>query len=137
MKVPIGFRFAGAHCGLKPVRRDVALVVSDVPAVAAGCFTRNRAAAAPIVDARGRVPAAGMRGVVINSGNANALTGPQGVADVIAIRTAVAQALGTSPDTILTAATGVIGVRLPAHKIVAVVPALVASLTLAPEPAAE
>ena len=137
MKTPIGFRFAGGHCGLKPVRRDVALIVSDVPAVAAGCFTQNRAAAAPIIDARGRVPATGIRAVVVNSGNANAMTGPRGVEDVVAIRTAVAHALGTSPEAILTAATGVIGVRLPAHKIVAVAPALVASLTRAPEPAAE
>ncbi|MDB4957813.1 MAG: Glutamate N-acetyltransferase [Myxococcales bacterium] len=137
MKTPLGFRFSGAHCGLKAARRDVALVVSDVPAVAAGCFTQNRAAAAPILDARGRVPAAGIRAVVINSGNANAMTGPQGVSDVVAIRTAIAQALGTSADAILTAATGVIGVRLPAHKIIAAAPALVAALHVAPEPAAE
>ncbi|HEU4616206.1 MAG TPA: bifunctional glutamate N-acetyltransferase/amino-acid acetyltransferase ArgJ, partial [Kofleriaceae bacterium] len=137
MKVPAGFRFAGAHAGLKPVRRDVALVVSDVPAAAAGVFTRNLAAAAPILDARPRVPSAAIRAVMINSGNANALTGPAGVADVLAVRTALAGALGITADEVLTASTGVIGVRLPAHKLAAAVPALVSSLTLAPEPAAE
>ncbi len=137
MKTPLGFRFAGVHAGLKPVRRDLALVESDVPAVAAGCFTRNLAAAAPIVDARTRVPATHIRAVVINSGNANALTGAAGVADVVAVRTAVATALGTTPDAILSASTGMIGVRLPAHKLVAAAPALVAALSPAPEPAAE
>lgn len=137
MKVPVGFRFAGAHAGLKPRRRDLALVVSEVPAAAAGCFTKNLAAAAPIIDARPRVPSAAIRAVVVNSGNANALTGPAGVADVVAIRGAVAAALSISPDEVLTASTGVIGVRLPVHKVVAAVPSLVGSLTLAPEPAAE
>ncbi len=137
MKVPLGFRFAGAHAGLKPVRRDVALVVSDVPAAAAGCFTKNLAAAAPIVDARTRVPSSAIRAVVINSGNANALTGPAGIADVVAIRGAVAAGLSVAADEVLTASTGVIGVRLPAHKVIAAVPALVGTLTLAPEPAAE
>ena len=137
MKVPAGFRFSGVHAGLKPVRRDVALIASDGPAVAAGCFTKNLAAAAPIVDARARVPAAGIRAVVVNSGNANALTGAAGIADVLAIRTAIAAALDTTPDAILTAATGVIGVKLPVHKIVAAAPALVAQLAATPEPAAE
>lgn len=137
MKVPVGFRFAGAHAGLKPVRRDVALVVSDTPAVAAGCFTLNAAAAAPIIDARPRVPSSTIRAVVINSGNANAMTGVAGLQDVIAIRKAVGAALGVSADDVLTSSTGMIGVRMPAQKVVAVVPKLVQSLTVAPEPAAE
>jgi acetylglutamate kinase len=137
MKTPLGFRFAGAHAGLKPVRRDVALVVSDVPATAAGAFTKNLAAAAPILDARPRVPSAAIRAVMINSGNANAMTGPQGTSDVLAIRTALGAALGVGAAEILTASTGVIGVRLPAQKLIDAVPALVSALTLAPEPAAE
>src|SRR5690348_6139664 len=137
MQVPLGFTFAGAHAGLKPVRRDVALIASDVPAAAAGCFTTNLAAAAPVVDARARVPAAGIRAVVVNSGNANALTGPAGLADVARVRAAFAAALGVPDDAILTASTGVIGARLPAAKLVAAAPQLVAQLTPAPEPAAE
>ncbi|HEY1555648.1 MAG TPA: bifunctional glutamate N-acetyltransferase/amino-acid acetyltransferase ArgJ [Kofleriaceae bacterium] len=137
MELPLGFTFAGAHAGLKPVRRDVALVASDVPAAAAGCFTTNLAAAAPVVDARARVPAAGIRAVVVNSGNANALTGPGGLADVAIVRAAFAAALDVPPESVLCASTGVIGARLPAHKIAAVAPALVAQLGAAPEPAAE
>ncbi len=137
MKLPIGFRYAGVHAGLKPVRKDFALVASDEPCVAAGRFSVNAAAAAPIVDARPRLPSSAIRGVVINSGNANALTGAAGLADVVAIRTAVAAAMNTTPDAILTASTGMIGVRLPAQKLVAAAPALVAALGAAPEPAAE
>jgi acetylglutamate kinase len=94
MHLPLGFRFAGVHAGLKPVRRDLALVACDGVAVAAGCFSQNLAAAAPIIDARGRVPSARVRGVVVHSGNANALTGARGVADVAALRAAVASELG-------------------------------------------
>ncbi|HUJ62058.1 MAG TPA: bifunctional glutamate N-acetyltransferase/amino-acid acetyltransferase ArgJ [Kofleriaceae bacterium] len=137
MHVPLGFTFAGVRAGLKPSRRDVALVASDVPAAAAGCFTTNLAAAAPVIDARPRVPADGIRAVVINSGNANALTGERGVADVRAIRAAIGDALGCAADAILAVSTGVIGVRLPAAKLVAAAPQLCAALTVAPEPAAE
>ena len=137
MQTPIGFTFAGAAAGLKPVRRDVALVVSDVPCAAAGAFTTNLAAAAPVVDARARVPAGGIRAVVVNSGNANALTGPAGIADVVAIREAFGKALAIGPEAILTASTGVIGARLPAGKVIAAAPALAAALSPAPEPAAE
>jgi len=128
VKIPKGFRFAGAAAGLKPQRRDVALVVSDVPAAAAGVFTKNRAAAAPVLDARPRVPAEGVRAVLANSGNANALTGPGGLDDVSVLRSAVADALGIQKRAVLTASTGVIGQRLPAMKILAALPSLVDGL---------
>jgi acetylglutamate kinase len=128
MRIPKGFRFSGVPCGLKPQRRDVALVVSDVPAAAAGVFTQNRACAAPVIDARPRVPAEGMRAVLVNSGNANALTGPAGVEDVQQLRSAVAQALGIQKRAVLTASTGVIGQRLAVQKIVDGLPALAGAL---------
>ena len=137
MHLPIGFRFAGVHAGLKPVRRDLALVACDGVAVAAGCFSQNLAAAAPILDARGRVPSARVRGVVVHSGNANALTGARGVADVAALRAAVASELGCNADELLCAATGVIGAPLPLAKLVAAAPELVRALGPAIEPAAE
>ena len=137
MKIPKGFRFSAAAAGLKPQRRDVALVVSDVPAAAAGVFTQNRAAAAPVQDARARVPAEGMRAVLLNSGNANALTGPGGQDDVSVLRTGVADALGIQKRAVLTASTGVIGQRLPAMKILAALPALVDGLGDHAELAAE
>jgi acetylglutamate kinase len=137
MKIPKGFRFGGVACGLKPSRRDLALVVSDHPAAAAGLFTINKAAAAPVQDARPRVPAEGMRAVLANSGNANALTGPAGLDDVSVIRSAVADALGVQKRAVLTASTGVIGARLPAMKIVTALPALVEQLGDHPDLAAE
>ncbi len=137
MKIPKGFRFGGVACGLKPSRRDLALVVSDHPAAAAGLFTINRAAAAPVQDARPRVPAEGMRAIVANSGNANALTGPAGLDDVSVIRSAVADALGVQKRAVLSASTGVIGARLPAMKIVTALPGLVEQLGDHPDLAAE
>jgi acetylglutamate kinase len=137
MKVPRGFRFGGVHCGLKPQRRDLALIVSDHPASAAGVFTQNKAAAAPVQDARARVPAEGMRAIVANSGNANALTGPAGLDDVSVIRSAVADALGIQKRAVLTASTGVIGARLPAMKVVTALPVLVEQLGDHPDLAAE
>ncbi|HET6438175.1 MAG TPA: bifunctional glutamate N-acetyltransferase/amino-acid acetyltransferase ArgJ [Anaeromyxobacter sp.] len=137
MRVPRGFRFGGVHCGLKPQRRDLALLVSDHPAAAAGVFTRNKAAAAPVLDARQRLPAEGMRAILANSGNANALTGPAGLDDVSVIRSAVADALGLQKRAVLTASTGVIGARLPAMKVITALPALVEQLGDHPDLAAE
>jgi acetylglutamate kinase len=137
MKVPVGFSFAGLHSGIKPSRKDLALVVSEAPCAAAGCFTVNRAKAAPVVDAEARLPTDGIRAVVVNSGNANAMTGPSGLADVRTVHAAVASALGVSPEAIVSASTGVIGMRLPAHKIVDSAPSLVAALGPSPLPCAE
>jgi acetylglutamate kinase len=128
VRIPKGFRFGGVAAGLKPARRDVALLVSDHPAAAAGVFTVNRAAAAPVLDGRGRVPAEGIRAILANSGNANALTGPAGLEDVATLRAAVAAALGVQKRAVLTASTGVIGVRLPAQKVLDALPALVSQL---------
>lgn len=137
MRIPKGFRFSGVAAGLKPQRRDLALVVSDHPAAAAGVFTQNRAPAAPVQDARGRVPAEGMRAVLANSGNANALTGPAGLDDVTVMRTAVADALGVQKRAVLTCSTGVIGIRLPAMKVVTAMPTLVEQLGDHPDHVAE
>ncbi len=137
MNGPLGFRYAGLHVGIKPGRKDVALVVSDVPASAAGCFTVNRAKAAPVRDAETRLPAAGARALLMNSGNANALTGRAGEQDVVRLRTELADALQVSAESIYTASTGVIGVRLPVERISSGLPRLVNSLSAAWEPAAE
>ncbi len=137
MKTPIGFQFAGLAAGLKPTRKDVALVYSKAPCAAAACFTVNKAKAAPILDAEPRVPASGVHAVVVNSGNANALTGSQGLEAVMAVRACAAAALGIESASVLTASTGVIGVPLPTHKIEAAMPALVAALNVSPVAAAE
>jgi len=137
VRTPLGFSYAGINCGIKAARKDLALVCSDTPCAAAGCFTVNAARAAPVSHAAARLPAAGMRAVVANSGNANALTGPDGERDVRAVCAAVASALGVDEKTVLAASTGVIGVRLPVQKLVAAAPQLAASRGSAIELAAQ
>src|SRR6516225_7605580 len=109
-----GYRYAGVHCGLRPDpnRRDLALVVSDSPAAAAGVFTQNRVAAAPVRVCRERLPAAAARGVVICSGNANACTGARGIADAERMAAVAAEAVPCRPEQILVCSTGVIGQHL-------------------------
>lgn len=137
MTPPLGFSFSGLHAGIKPYRKDLALVFSEAAAAAAGCFTANLARAAAVLDAESRLPAEGMRGVVVNAGNANALTGPEGERDVKAVLAATAKALSLSPEVLVSASTGVIGVPLPVHKIEAALPALAKGLGSDPLPAAE
>lgn len=111
-----GFRAAGVHCGIKasPDRLDLALLVSDVPATAAGVFTTNLAVAPPIVLSKDHLRASGgrARAVVVNSGCANACTGEAGtrVAHLMAAETA--RAVDCEPEEVLVMSTGVIGVQL-------------------------
>jgi glutamate N-acetyltransferase / amino-acid N-acetyltransferase len=114
-----GYRFAGVHCGIKPdpSKLDLGLVVSDVPAVAAGVFTQNRVTAAPVKLSRQRVPTANARGVVICSGNANACTGEQGLQDGQRMTEIAAKAIGCQAEQMLVCSTGVIGRPLPMDKI--------------------
>jgi acetylglutamate kinase len=119
MRTPRGFTYAGVNAGIKSVRKDMALVFSSAPCSAAGCFTINRAKAAPVRDAEARLPASGIHAIVANSGNANALTGPAGEEDVREVHRAAAKALGVDPSQVLSASTGVIGVRLPVGKLAA------------------
>ncbi len=137
MKLPIGFRYAGVACGIKPVRPDLALFVSDTPAACAGAFTINAAKAAPVTEAEGRLPAENMRAIVVNSGCANALTGAAGHEAVEAILTAAARELGVARAQVTSASTGVIGMPMPADKILRGMPACVAQLGPDPDRAAE
>ncbi len=118
-KLPHGYRFAGVHCGIRPdpERLDLALVVSDVPARAAGVFTRNRVLAAPVKVCRERVPTTASRGLVICSGNANACTGQRGLDDARRMTAVLAESLGCEPEQVLVCSTGVIGRPLPMTEI--------------------
>lgn len=112
---PAGFRAAGIACGIKKNGRpDLALVVSDTPAAAAAVFTTNIAQAAPLLVSRDHLQRSGgtASAVVINSGCANACTGPDGDADALAMARHTAAALGCAPEAVLVASTGVIGVKL-------------------------
>jgi glutamate N-acetyltransferase/amino-acid N-acetyltransferase len=110
-----GYCYAGVHCGLRPDpnRRDLALVVSDAPASAAGVFTQNRVQAAPVHVCRERLPSKDARGFVVCSGNANACTGQRGLDDARRMTIVAAEAVGCRPEQMLVASTGVIGRHLP------------------------
>ncbi len=110
-----GYRYAGIVGGLRqePNRRDIAVVISDRPAAAAGVFTRNRVCAAPVRVCRERLPRGDARGIVVCSGNANACTGEQGLRDACRMTELVAAEVGCRPEQVLVASTGIIGRPLP------------------------
>lgn len=112
---PQGFRAAGVAAGLKASGApDLALVVNDGPRSAvAGVFTTNRFPAAPVRWSREVVRGGSVRAVLLNSGGANACTGPDGFADTHASAEAAAAALGVDPGAVAVCSTGLIGVRLP------------------------
>jgi glutamate N-acetyltransferase/amino-acid N-acetyltransferase len=109
-----GFQAAGVACGIKPRgEKDMALVVSDVPAQAAATFTTNLVKAAPVKVSMRHLRNGKMRGVVINSGCANACTGVVGIADAKAMVEQVAEEFESKPREWLVCSTGRIGHRLP------------------------
>ncbi|HHL40821.1 MAG TPA: bifunctional glutamate N-acetyltransferase/amino-acid acetyltransferase ArgJ [Deltaproteobacteria bacterium] len=112
-----GFRAAGVHCGVKKVRKDLAVIVSDVPCVAAGLFTTNRVKAPSVLFSSRRVASGSARGVVVNSGNANVSTGGFGRHVVERMAAATEKAVGAEPGEVLVCQTGVIGVAPPLEKI--------------------
>ena len=131
-----GFRAAGVSAGLKASGgRDVALVVNDGPSeVAAAVFTRNRIQAAPVLWSRRAVADGRVRAVVLNSGGANACTGPDGFADTHRTAEHVAAVLGIGAGDVVVCSTGLIGERLPLDKVLA--GAAHAAAGLAADPAA-
>lgn len=129
--LPKGFSFSAAAAGFKrPDRDDLALIVSDVPAAAAGVFTKNLFQAAPVLVAKDQIATSGghARAVLVNSGQANACTGQVGIDDCRNTLAMVAGATDLSPEDILPASTGVIGARLKMDKWKAAVPQLAANL---------
>ena len=114
----MGFRAAGAACGIKAKGLDLAVLVTDLPAAAAGTFTTNRIQAAPVKWCRAIVGAGRpVRAVVVNSGNANACNGARGLEDTRTTAAAVASCLDVEPEDVLVCSTGPIGVPLPVERI--------------------
>ncbi|MBM3994575.1 MAG: bifunctional glutamate N-acetyltransferase/amino-acid acetyltransferase ArgJ [Planctomycetes bacterium] len=131
-----GYRFAGVHSGLRanePGRLDLALIVSDRPAVAAGVFTQNRVCAAPVHVCRERLPTKEARGIVVCSGNANACTGQQGLDDARHMTALAGQALGVDAKQMLVCSTGVIGRLLPMAVMESGIPAAAKDVATGPE----
>ena len=114
-----GFRAAAVSCGIKTDALDLALIVSDVPASAAGVFTTNRVIAAPVVVCRDHLNRSGglVRAIAVNSGCANACTGQAGLTASREMAEAVAAAVACPVEQALVASTGVIGLPLDVTKI--------------------
>ncbi len=126
---PRGFTAAGIHCGIKKKRLpDLALLVSERTGPVAGVFTTNRLAAASVTLNRQKLRRRTARAVLVNSGNANAVTGRQGYADAVEMALLVAKRLNLAPHTVFVGSTGVIGQLLPMGRIRRGVPAAIAQL---------
>ena len=126
--IPRGFSFSSAACGLKKSGLDLGLLVSESPAVAAAMFTRNQVVAAPVLASQVHLRQSRnrMRGIIVNSGNANCCTGSGGVAAAAATTLKVARELDKlHPTQILVCSTGVIGLPLRVEKILKAIPELV------------
>jgi glutamate N-acetyltransferase/amino-acid N-acetyltransferase len=129
--LPLGFRYAAVKAGLKKSgRTDFALIVADTPASAAAVFTSNKVIAAPlIVDKQHLAATAGrVRVALINAGNANCAAGQPGLDAAIATCQAAAQTFNCKPEEVFPSSTGIIGVPLPADKLIAALPEAAAAL---------
>jgi glutamate N-acetyltransferase / amino-acid N-acetyltransferase len=128
---PKGFRAAGVAAGIKENgNKDLTLLVNDGPLdVAAGVFTRNKVKAAPVLWSQQVLATGRVKAVVLNSGGANACTGPEGFQDTHATAEHVAETLGIGAIDVAVCSTGLIGARLPMEKLKAGVTAAAAQLT--------
>jgi glutamate N-acetyltransferase/amino-acid N-acetyltransferase len=129
--LPKGFKFGATKAGLKKSgRTDFALIVADTLASSAAAFTANRVLAAPLIVDHGNLRATGgrVRVAAINAGNANCAAGEPGLAAARATCHAAAEVFSCLPEEVFPSSTGIIGVPLPAEKLIAVLPALAASL---------
>lgn len=115
---PRGFQAAGVMAPVrKKGRRDLAVIYSQAPAAAAALFTRNQVKAAPVLVSQAHIKGGGAQAIVVNSGIANACTGEQGLADARCMAACTGELLGISPELVVVASTGVIGVPLPMEQI--------------------
>src|SRR5881275_1038351 len=120
---PSGFLGSAVFCDIKRLgtgkgsekgrKRDLALIVSEVPATVAGMFTTNQICAAPVKVCVQRVKDGVAQAIVVNSGNANACTGKQGMRDALEMTALASEALHIPDEHALVASTGRIGVMLP------------------------
>jgi glutamate N-acetyltransferase/amino-acid N-acetyltransferase len=128
--VPRGFLFASGTAGIKESGRpDVAIIEAPKGASAAAMFTRNRVAAAPVVLGRQHLAASRgkLRAIVVNSGNANCATGPEGMQAAAQTCAALSALLGTAPHLVLPSSTGIIGVPMPVGKLLDALPRVLSS----------
>jgi glutamate N-acetyltransferase/amino-acid N-acetyltransferase len=125
-----GFLFSGISAGIKKDgKRDLGLIYSEVPAQVAGLFTTNAVKAAPVQLDMERIKKGLCQAVIVNSGNANACTGSQGLRDAKRVSSSVAKKLGINERLVFPSSTGVIGSPLPMKKIEEGIPELIDHLS--------
>jgi glutamate N-acetyltransferase/amino-acid N-acetyltransferase len=124
---PIGFKAAGIHCGIKKEKLDLAVIYSEKPARCALAYTQNRVRAAPIEVMMKKDPSM-LQALIVNSGNANAITGPRGLFDANQMISGLATELKIKEDLVGIASTGVISRFLPMDKVMSGIPLAVKQL---------
>jgi glutamate N-acetyltransferase/amino-acid N-acetyltransferase len=125
-----GFLFSGISAGIKKDgKRDLGLIFSEVPAQVAGLFTTNAVKAAPVQLDMKRVKGGLCQALIVNSGNANACTGKEGVKDAQRVSSLVAKQLGIDEEWVLISSTGVVGIPFPLKKIEEGIPKLIKALS--------
>jgi glutamate N-acetyltransferase/amino-acid N-acetyltransferase len=124
---PKGFKAAGIHCGIKKEKLDLAVIYSERPARCAMAYTQNRVRAAPIEVMMKKDPSM-LQAIVVNSGNANAITGPRGLFDANQMISGLARELKIKEDLVGIASTGVIARFLPMDKVMSGIPLAVKQL---------
>ncbi|MDP2942634.1 MAG: bifunctional glutamate N-acetyltransferase/amino-acid acetyltransferase ArgJ [Candidatus Omnitrophota bacterium] len=130
---PQDFLAAGVKSGIKKNKLDLALIISKIPALAAGVFTKNAVKAAPVIVSEKHLKSGRAQAIIVNSGNANCLTGKKGIDDAMEMAKAVAGSMWISNYNVLVASTGVIGKPLDVGKIKAAIPELISQLSVAGE----
>ena len=132
ISAPEGFLCHAVSAGIKDPakpRLDLGLIYSTAPCVTAATFTTNKVKAAPVRVCQAHLKSNDIRAIIVNSGNANACTGPRGIQDAKAMAVATALALDLNPTQVMVNSTGIIGLPMPIDRITDAVPALVKGLS--------
>lgn len=116
---PKGFHADGQHVGLKHKSKDLGWIYSDVPASVAGVFTTNQVQAAPVQLDKNVIQNGQIQAIIVNSGNANAVTGAIGLTHAKTMQAVTAAQLNISPELVAVSSTGVIGQPLPIDTVTA------------------
>jgi len=127
---PLGFTAAGIYCGIRKVKKDIAMIVSELPATVAGVFTLNKTQAAPVLVDKIQLGRSSIcSAIVVNSGNANACTGERGLNDAWEMVKSTARVLNVPEKQIMVSSTGVIGQYMPMEKILPAIGELAKTLS--------
>lgn len=128
--LPKAFRAAGISAGIKKGgKKDLAMIISDRTAAVAGCFTTNQVRSATVVLDAARIKSGKGRAIIVNSGNANACTGAQGMKDALRMAALTAKAVGVPEAQVFVASTGPIGIPMPMDLLEKGIPEVAAKLS--------